>query len=306
MTCLSQCTKERATDELRFGCDGWNLIGTLNSQLSTPFQPSTSFVSYDGNGNVVALVSAADGAETARYEYGPFGEVIRMTGPACGTNPFRFSTKYQDDETDLLYYGYRYYTPNTGRWISPDPSQEKGGLNLYAAAQNDLEDRIDALGEYALPIQVHPDYDPSYFTKKEVGLFAAYGTLDPGKPVPCACGYRTKGWSINFIGHIWIKRGHSPNGDKDLVGQTILQHEMGHAKSYENYLTAMEGVLKTMSSGCFTPLCYYGWQKYYMEMDTYRQAQMNLDAASWIVRHIRGIVTKSLAIRLNATRLART
>jgi RHS repeat-associated protein len=24
-------------------------------------------------------------------------------------NSFRFSTKYQDDETDLLYYGYRYY-----------------------------------------------------------------------------------------------------------------------------------------------------------------------------------------------------
>jgi RHS repeat-associated protein len=36
-------------------------------------------------------------------------------------NPFRFSTKYQDDETDLLYYGFRYYNPNTGRWISRDP-----------------------------------------------------------------------------------------------------------------------------------------------------------------------------------------
>ena len=36
-------------------------------------------------------------------------------------NPFRFSTKYQDDESDLLYYGYRYYNANTGRWNSRDP-----------------------------------------------------------------------------------------------------------------------------------------------------------------------------------------
>ena len=33
---------------------------------------------------------------------GPFGEVLRATGPMAKTNPFRFSTKYQDDETDLL------------------------------------------------------------------------------------------------------------------------------------------------------------------------------------------------------------
>ena len=32
-------------------------------------------------------------------------------------NPFRFSTKYQDDETDLLYYGYRYYDASKGRWL---------------------------------------------------------------------------------------------------------------------------------------------------------------------------------------------
>ena len=35
---------------------------------------------------------------------GPFGEVVRATGPMARANPFRFSTKYQDDETDLLYY----------------------------------------------------------------------------------------------------------------------------------------------------------------------------------------------------------
>ena len=31
------------------------------------------FVACHGNGNVAALVSAANGATTANYEYGPFG-----------------------------------------------------------------------------------------------------------------------------------------------------------------------------------------------------------------------------------------
>jgi RHS repeat-associated protein len=75
----------------------------------------TCFYACDGNGTVMGLVRAADGSVAARYEYGPC-EVLRATGPMAMVNPFRFSTKYQDDETGLLYYGYRYYDPHTGRW----------------------------------------------------------------------------------------------------------------------------------------------------------------------------------------------
>src|SRR5262245_35880752 len=51
---------------------------------------------------------------------GPFGEVVRATGPMAKPNPLRFSTKYQDDDTDLVYYGYRYYSANIGRWLTRD------------------------------------------------------------------------------------------------------------------------------------------------------------------------------------------
>jgi hypothetical protein len=39
----------------------------------------------------------------------------------ANANPFRFSTKYCDEETGLVYYGYRYYQPTTGRWLNRDP-----------------------------------------------------------------------------------------------------------------------------------------------------------------------------------------
>ena len=86
------------------------------------------------------------------YEYGPFGEVIRSSGTYANANSFRFSTKYLDVETGLYYYGYRHYDSATGRWLSKDPIEEQGGLNLYAFVGNrainfvDYDGRIWNLG----------------------------------------------------------------------------------------------------------------------------------------------------------------
>ncbi len=33
----------------------------------------------------------------------------------ANANPFRFATEYRDEETDLLYYRYRYHAASTGR-----------------------------------------------------------------------------------------------------------------------------------------------------------------------------------------------
>jgi len=112
---------------------------------------NTHFVAYDGNGNVMALVQASDGTASAAYEYGPFGEVIRTTGPMAKMNPFRFSTKCQDDETHLLYYGYRYYNPSTGSWLSRDPIGEEGGLNLYGMVDNNPHNAVDPVGFHKEP-----------------------------------------------------------------------------------------------------------------------------------------------------------
>ena len=76
--------------------------------------------------------AATFGEITARYEYDPFGRTIRQSGAFAAENPFRFSTKYTDNETGHLYYGYRIYIPNDGRWASKDPIGEAGGSNLYA------------------------------------------------------------------------------------------------------------------------------------------------------------------------------
>ena len=100
----------------------------------------------DGRGNVTGLASFTDGALAAVYEYGPFGEPLRATGTMAAGNPFRFSTKYTDDETGLLYYGYRYCSATNGKWLSRDPIAERGGVNLYGFVGNDPANHVDVLG----------------------------------------------------------------------------------------------------------------------------------------------------------------
>ncbi|MBI4658080.1 MAG: RHS repeat-associated core domain-containing protein [Verrucomicrobia bacterium] len=104
------------------------------------------FAAHDGNGNVMGLVDGSTGTLSGNYEYGPFGEPIRVTGTLGKANPFRWSTKYTNDETDLVYYGYRYYNPSTGRFLNRDPLGEQGGPNLYAFVANDPVDSFDPLG----------------------------------------------------------------------------------------------------------------------------------------------------------------
>ena len=94
----------------------------------------------------MGLVNATNGNISAKYEYGPFGEVFCSVGDMAKVNPFQFSTKYTDTETDLVYYGYRYYSPALGRWMSRDPIEEQGGLNLYGFVNNDPVNRWDKLG----------------------------------------------------------------------------------------------------------------------------------------------------------------
>ncbi len=161
------------TNDVRYVYDGWNLLASLNPALSvrqaylwgldmsgtmqgaggvggllaiTDASQGSHFCAYDGNGNVTALVKADGSGLAAQYEYGPFGEPLRATGPMAKANPFRFSTKYTDYQSGLVYYGFRYYGPATGRWPNRDPIDELGGMNLYGIVGNDPIDSYDMLG----------------------------------------------------------------------------------------------------------------------------------------------------------------
>jgi len=158
----------------------------------------TYFPCYDGNGNVVALVNAANGGFAGNWEYGPFGELIRATGPMAKLNPFMFSTKCYDWESGLYYYGHRYYNPSTGRWPSRDPIEEEGGNNLYASSANDLINAYDYLG-FAIG---------THLTEKEAKELACQINkwLDDARDVDTILG-STRDLTLRFLHHYMSKEG---------------------------------------------------------------------------------------------------
>jgi RHS repeat-associated protein len=156
-----------------FVYDGWNLIVELDGNANvvnsvvlgldlsdseqgaggvggllmlTDSGADTHFVGHDGNGNVTRLVDSSLGTITASYEYSPFGKRLSATGTMALVNPFRFSNKYEDDESGFNYYGFRFYNPDTGRWLNRDPISEKGCINIYAFTENTPIGSTDLLG----------------------------------------------------------------------------------------------------------------------------------------------------------------
>jgi len=93
--------------------------------------------------------------------YTPFGEAV----PSIQTvdNPFRFPGQYYDAETGLHYNYFRYYNPQTGRYITPDPIGLEGGINLFTYVQNNPFIFTDTFGLYAfVPNPVPPPRPTAY------------------------------------------------------------------------------------------------------------------------------------------------
>ena len=161
-------------------------VGGLLSLTLTGSNAGNYSAFYDGNGNVMGMLGAS-GSLASIYEYGPFGEPIRVSAVMAGQNPIRFSTNYTDKEWDGVYGKRRFYNSSVGRWGSRDPASERGGYNLYAALLNNPPNYIDSLGLTAnnpATFKIHFNH-ARYTYKYKVEITGASG-YSP-KDHPCRC-----------------------------------------------------------------------------------------------------------------------
>lgn len=98
----------------------------------------------DQAGAPVALVDSA-GRVACEMERTPWGAMKPLPGNTVDT-PFRLQGQYDDPEIGLAYNRHRYYDPDAGLFISPDPINLSGGtLNLFGYGENTITD-IDLFG----------------------------------------------------------------------------------------------------------------------------------------------------------------
>lgn len=79
----------------------------------------------DHLGSVRAITNASGGMDQA-YKYDAFGETEECIFP-FPFQPFQYAARENDEDSGLYYYRARYYNPQAGRFISPDPLGAAGG-----------------------------------------------------------------------------------------------------------------------------------------------------------------------------------
>lgn len=94
---------------------------------------TTSYFEADGLGSTTSL-SNASGALAQTYTFDSFGKTTNSSGSL--TNPFQYTSRELDSETNLYYFRARYLDPNIGRFISEDPLGWDEGPNYYSYVDN--------------------------------------------------------------------------------------------------------------------------------------------------------------------------
>jgi len=185
----------------------------------------------------------------AHFEYSPFGKTTVASGTIPNRFAFRFSSEYHDSETNLVYYNYRYYSPELGRWLSRDPIGERGGgYNLYGMVSNGVMNWWDRLGlaihakyingldAYEAMIEQHIHMTADQLTRVTLRSGFTVWYEDDGK---CECidnhGNKTKG-NVILVQKLYEKSSwwSSPSWVVDSGGHSYTHTcSNGHTSTYQ-------------------------------------------------------------------------
>lgn len=99
---------------------------------------------HDLCGNVAGLISEKTRSLVEANTFSAFGE----TG--LSINPWGYASKRVDPLTGLVYFGRRFYDPDTGRWLTPDPEGYIDGMNRYVFVFNNPLKFADLYGLHGI------------------------------------------------------------------------------------------------------------------------------------------------------------
>jgi len=113
-------------------------------QVVSGDKPGLYYYTRDHLGSIRELTDAT-GALRARYSYDLWGKRTKISGDLDADFGY---TGYWELENGLKLTWYRAYSAGLGKWLSRDPIEEKGGLNLYGYAGNRPTRFTDSKGEF--------------------------------------------------------------------------------------------------------------------------------------------------------------
>jgi len=142
--------KRTPQDTCHFVWDEWSLVAEVSSDNVTEyiFDPATRApVARIDNGRLEIYHTdhmgtpfrLTDSAGHMLWDSAPDLESGCLPRPGARTRqPLRYPGQYHDEETNLHYNGYRYYSPALGRYITADPAGLVVSDDLYGYVENPL------------------------------------------------------------------------------------------------------------------------------------------------------------------------
>ena len=96
-------------------------------------------------------ITNLDGEVVQHIEYVPFGEVFIEERNSVWNTPYLFNAKEFDEETDMYYYGARYYEPRLSLWMSTDGQQEEyPNISSYTYSASSPVNYVDPDGNLVI------------------------------------------------------------------------------------------------------------------------------------------------------------
>ncbi len=128
---------------------GQGMAGDIGAAVAIELEGSIYVPIQDCRGCIRMLLSSYTISES--YRYTSFGQAEatswwRTDSRSHLSNPYQFSGKPTDDESGLVCFGHRYYDPQLGRWLTPDPLGYAAGPDLTAYCDGNPLSRCDPLG----------------------------------------------------------------------------------------------------------------------------------------------------------------
>ena len=100
--------------------------------LAAMYRGGTSYGVFCDATRTSRAVFDSSGVLIAAYCFNVLGLTVASTEPSPGFLPFLFGGHELDPETGLYYFGARFFEPQTGRFLGPDPKQENASPYVYA------------------------------------------------------------------------------------------------------------------------------------------------------------------------------